>query len=212
MKLLRKTGKLILSFLIIIVLARVFVNQTSDRGVVNAQHVRGPDSVSGNFFLTNTTDQELLFQFYATGVGLVYNVTVNVHSNSTTGVHFFFFNDSGKCIEGTKNVTISPGETWTGNFTSHCDSDGIPLMKSFYWLVDVAESASGNYRARKVHEGYQVKWSGFATYGTYISNITGWLISESSSSVTVTGFHSQELFLGVVFCVLFFRRYRKSQQ
>ena len=163
------------------------------------------NSEIGSFQLYNTSEQKTLFEFYSMGMGQSYNVTTHLHTNSSSGVSFSIFHESGINIEGVKMFTLAPNETRTETYVSHWASDGVPLRKALYLLVEGTKNASGSYQVQKVHEGYDID-VGFGE--TYIANITEWLYSVSltTSRSSTNSFSSIEWFVGAFLCILYFRR------
>jgi hypothetical protein len=172
-----------------------------------------PHSLSGNFSLSNTPESALLFSFGISGIGLTYNLTISLQSNSTSNVSFSIFNNTGKHIEGWKIFTLSPNETRTEMYVSHYTSDVIPLRSAYYQLIDGTKNASGTFLLQEVHGGYNIPTVTIVTGPIYIENITAWLESLSRTKSIST---SQSLifkpslygvsFLIVLFSLVWYRR------
>jgi hypothetical protein len=200
------TGSIFVFLWIFIVL---LFNQTTINGYVNVPKTIVPQYLADSFFTSNTSEQEILFPFYFMGLGAKYNITIDLHSDSSSDVSFFIFSDSGKYIEGVKVFTLASNETRTETYTSHWESDGIPLRKSYFQLVDGTKNASGNYQVEQVHHGYDIN---VGTGETYIANITEWLISVSLTKTTIqttslsTSLSNIEWITGAITTILFIRR------
>ncbi|MHA2113389.1 MAG: hypothetical protein ACW98W_18140, partial [Candidatus Hodarchaeales archaeon] len=89
------------TFLLLSIFAVVMLNQTEITGIVNETNTDLPSQInpkylSDKFFIGNTNEQKILFLLYYIGIGVSYNVTIDLQANSSTGVSFSIFSDSGQ--------------------------------------------------------------------------------------------------------------------
>lgn len=170
-----------------------------------------PENFTGSFYIDNTSEQQELFTFMLFGIGLTYNVTFELHANSTTGLNISLFPSTGKLLVGPKQIIIYPNERWTGVYVSHWTGDNWLHRYVYGELVDPEKNASGIFHVEKTKGNYLFD---YGTGETYIANITEWLISSSQlSSVTtsdVVPFNQINIVLVIISCILLIRRKKRS--
>ena len=139
------------------------------------------DERTGQFFVANTSEHKTLNEaFYSMGIGTTYNVTITVHSNSSSGVNFSPRNLG--MWDGLSEFQVFPNETLTTSYISHCMSDEPPEILFRYSLIDSSKNASGMYHILCVDPGYQIS---IGIGHTCITDISAWLNPKQASSPSI---------------------------
>ncbi|MHA2096488.1 MAG: hypothetical protein ACW98F_17855 [Candidatus Hodarchaeales archaeon] len=142
-----------------------------------------PTIIVYNFNISNTPSFQRLCEYEDSHccIGTTWNVSIYVHSNSTSAVEFQF-GSLESSWEGNRSFIVSPNNSYTSVYVQHLVSDNIGTWWIDYGLVNPTGNASGTFTVQKINEGYSV-WVG--TGHLYVSNITAWLESLSQPKSTV---------------------------
>jgi len=170
---------LIISLLIITISISSIGNKSMSINNINWSKTLEVDT--GSFSVVNTTESNYLFEDHIWGIsiGATWNVSIRVHSNSTTGIFVTFISLDPNDWTGIKDFQVHPGQTFTNNYTQHGMSDNVPYFNFNYILVESMKNASGTYNFTLVHSGYH---SEYRTGSIFVSNITEWLLKKQSSN------------------------------
>jgi hypothetical protein len=116
----------------------------------------------GSFFIANTTEQKVLDIYLPlSNIGVTYNFTITVHSNSSSGIIVSILHvhvREGPIWEGPSELRLEPDRTVTvcyiSHFVSWCGTDSDTYFH--YGLLESSKNASGTYQLVIVHPGYPV--------------------------------------------------------
>ncbi|MCK4848553.1 MAG: hypothetical protein KAT16_05995 [Candidatus Heimdallarchaeota archaeon] len=184
---------------------------TSTQSHNKEQRVSAIVSLTGSFSLDNTSESKTLVGgdgIIGSQIGETWDLTIDVHSNSTTNINFSMSTYIPQWWEGTKTFILNPNQTHTESFVLHCITDIIGHMSLdfLYELVESEKAVSGTYYLKKVNVGYP--YSGFLTGPIYVSNITEWISSNSSTNSIPESNSTDGFMIGVVIVglLLLYRR------
>lgn len=141
--------------------------------------------ISDTFYMENSTD---FYEFvkptnYQPSIGTVWNLTVIVDSNSSSGIlvtgYWNNYIGSRDYWEGDKEFSMLPGETHSGLYIAHAMAD-FPLDINFKAkLLDSVGNSSGSVWLILEEKGYDVD---YGTGEVSVDNITAWLEKRSKTS------------------------------
>ncbi|MFX0087771.1 MAG: hypothetical protein ACFFAU_19120, partial [Candidatus Hodarchaeota archaeon] len=102
------------------------------------QELKINEGEKGSFRLFNTSETRFLFGDHIWGItiGATWNLTVHLHSNSTSGILVSFLSLDPLWYSGIKEFGVSPGQTFSENYTQHGMSDSIPYFNFNYSLIE----------------------------------------------------------------------------
>jgi hypothetical protein len=138
-------------------------------------------------------------------IGTTWNLTVHLFSNSNSSVNItaqYYYFTRDYWWEGAKFLVLHPGDTHSEIYISHITTD-YPVEPIFHIsLLDSEGYAQGIYNLTLLHLGYSVD---VGTGELYVPDISAWLDSSSSSSIS---FNTSPLLfdLFLLFPIVFFSR------
>ena len=149
-------------------------------------------SQTGSFSIQNTYESKTLFSgdgILGSRIGATWDLTIYLHSNSTTNINFSMSTYNPQWWEGNKTFILNPNQTHTEKYVLHCTTDVLNhlSLNFLFELIENEKAVSGIYYIEKVSEGYP--YSGIVTGPIYIANITEW-ISLNSSTNSIAEFNS----------------------
>jgi hypothetical protein len=167
----------------------------------------------GRFFIANTSElQALDVILFTSEIGATTNVTISVHSNSSSGILVSFSTTRPKYYwEGPLELRLEPDQSVTVSYICHFTADQSNAAYFHYKLLESSKNASGTYQLEQVHPGYTAAFIG--TSHLYVSDITLWL--EHQSRIYGTPELAVGIFLlciGLLVVISWLRRYLRRKR
>ncbi|UCG03670.1 MAG: hypothetical protein JSW11_06715 [Candidatus Heimdallarchaeota archaeon] len=157
----------------------------------------------GIFSLSNTSDRYILFKetIYANErhIGTTWNLTIEISSNSSTGVKFSFESQATDWFEGIKEFQVDPNKARSEVYIAHCTSDETPGFNFLYSLLSPEKNASGIYKIERIHPGYLLDEG---SDQSCVWDISAWLKRTISTSYSSIGSSQAVPSLTFILCLI----------
>ncbi len=118
-------------------------------------------SESGSFSLVNSTDQYRLLErnLFSFNIGTIWNLTIFIWSNSSTGVNITKVISGGyhrDSFSGPNAFQVAVNESYSAFYNSTSVCDYIQELNFNYCLLDPLGYVWGDYTVQKINEGVPV--------------------------------------------------------